>query len=133
MVTIGYYIFHFTLVHGLLTFFEMLLLSVPGIAVFTGMGFIISGSVKSESSVAPLANTITLPQILLCGLFFPVENYPSWLQAFCRSLPLTFFVDGLRKIAFEGEHIWQVPRELVGLFVWAAIISLIAVKVFRWE
>ncbi|MES1159837.1 MAG: ABC transporter permease [Bacteroidota bacterium] len=133
MVTIGTTVFGFTLADGLLTFFEMLLLSIPGIVVFTGMGFIISGSVQNESSVAPIANTITLPQILLCGLFFPVENYPHWLQTFCRSLPLTFFVDGLRKIAFEGEHIWQIPRELGGLLVWAVLVGVAAIRAFRWE
>jgi ABC-2 type transport system permease protein len=133
MVTIGTLLFGFTLAHGFLTFFEMSLLSIPGIVVFTGMGFIISGRVQNESSVAPIANTITLPQILLCGLFFPVENYPHWLQTFCRSLPLTFFVDGLRKIAFEGEHIWQIPRELAGLFGWAILVGFAAVRAFRWE
>jgi ABC-2 type transport system permease protein len=98
-----------------------------------GIGFIISGVIEEESSIAPVANTITLPQILLCGLFFPIENYPHWLQAFCKLLPLTFFVDGLRKIAFEGIHIWQMPIQLFGLVCWTIIISIITVKVFRWE
>jgi len=98
-----------------------------------GIGFIISGMIQNESSIAPVANTLTLPQILLCGLFFPIENYPHWLQSFCNILPLTFFVDGLRKIAFEGSHIWQLPVQLTGLIIWAIIISIISVKVFKWE
>ena len=85
------------------------------------------------AAIAPVANTITLPQILLCGLFFPIENYPHWLQAFCNILPLTYFVNGLRKIAFEGAHIWQMPVELTGLTIWAVVISFICVKVFKWE
>lgn len=133
MVSLGYFAFDFTLIHGLLTFSEMLLFSVFGLIVFMGIGFIISGLLENESSIAPVANTITLPQILLCGLFFPVENYPAWLQSFCKLLPLTFFVDGLRKIAFEGTHIWQMPVELGGILVWAAIIGVITVKAFRWE
>jgi ABC-2 type transport system permease protein len=101
--------------------------------VFMGIGFIISGMLENESSIAPVANTITLPQILLCGLFFPIENYPAWLQSFCKLLPLTFFVDGLRKIAFEGTHIWQMPVQLGGILCWAAVIGVITVKAFRWE
>lgn len=133
ITALGYFAFDFTLVNGILTFLEMLLLSVFGLVIFTGIGFMISGVIRNESSIAPVANTITVPQILLCGLFFPVDNYPVWLRTFCEYLPLTFFVEGLRKIAFEGAHIWQVPVQLGGLTVWAAIIAVLSVKMFKWE
>ncbi|MEC5144746.1 ABC transporter permease [Chitinophaga sp. 212800010-3] len=133
ITALGYFAFKFTLINGLLTFLEMLLLSVFGLVVFMGIGFIISGLIRHESSIAPVANTITVPQILLCGLFFPVENYPVWLRSFCEMLPLTFFVDGLRKIAFEGLHIWEIPTQLGGLMVWGAAIALLSVKLFKWE
>lgn len=133
MVGLGYFVFNFTLVNGWLTFFEMLCFSLFGLIIFMGIGFIISGMIQNESSIAPVANTLTLPQILLCGLFFPVENYPHWLQSFCNILPLTFFVDGLRKIAFEGTDIWQMPVQLTGLVIWALLISFISIKTFKWE
>ncbi|MBS1599226.1 MAG: ABC transporter permease [Bacteroidetes bacterium] len=133
MVSLGYFLFGFTLVNGIFTFSEMLLLSIFGLIIFAGIGFIVSGVLENESSIAPVANTVTLPQILLCGLFFPVENYPAWLQSFCKLLPLTIFVDGLRKIAFEGVHIWQMPFQIGGLLCWAVIISIFAIKLFRWE
>jgi ABC-2 type transport system permease protein len=133
MIALGYFAFRFTLVHGAATFVEMLLFSFLGLIIFMGIGFIISGMVENESSIAPVANTITLPQILLCGLFFPIENYPHWLQSVCHMLPLTFFVDGLRKIAFEGEHIWQIPVQVTGLVVWTIVIAVITIKAFKWE
>ncbi len=133
MIGLGYWAFNFTLVNGLYTFFEMLLFSLEGLIIFMGIGFIISGVIQNESSIAPVANTITLPQILLCGLFFPIEDYPNWLRSFCNILPLTFFTDGLRKIAFEGVHIWQMPKQITGLTIWAVVISIIASRVFKWE
>jgi ABC-2 type transport system permease protein len=133
IVSLGYFVFDFTLVNGLLTFFEMLVFSLLGLVIFMGIGFIISGVLQNESSVTPVANTITLPQILLCGLFFPIENYPHWLQSFCNILPLTLFVGGLRKIAFEGTHIWQMPTQILGLFAWAIVILFVCVKSFKWE
>jgi ABC-2 type transport system permease protein len=133
MIAIGYFAFSFTLVKGIFTFLEMLFFSVFGLIIFMGIGFIISGVAQNESSIAPVANTITLPQILLCGLFFPVENYPQWLQSFCNILPLTFLVDGLRKIAFEGLHVWQMPLQLAGLCVWCIIIIVPCINVFKWE
>jgi len=133
MVAIGYYVFDFTLVKGMATFGEMLVFSLFGLGIFMGIGFIISGVVQNENAISPIANTVVLPQLLLCGLFFPVANYPGWMQHFCNALPLTMFVDGLRKIAFEGTHIWQIPANVGGLLVWTFIIGPLAVKAFRWE
>ena len=133
MVALGYYAFQFTLVNGFYTFLEMLLFSLFGLGIFMGIGFIISGVLQNESSISPVANTITLPQILLCGLFFPIESYPHWLQGFCNLLPLTFFVDGLRMIAFEGTHFWQMPKQLMGLIVWTLIVSVWSVRSFKWD
>jgi ABC-2 type transport system permease protein len=133
MVALGYFAFRFTLVNGLYTFLEMLLFSLFGLVIFMGTGFIISGVLQNESSISPVANTITLPQILLCGLFFPIESYPQWLRGFCNLLPLTFFVDGLRKIAFEGTHIWQMPRQVLGLLVWTIVVGVWSIRSFKWE
>ena len=133
MLMLGYFAFNFTLLNGIATFAEMLVFSLFGIGIFMGIGFIISGVVQSENSIAPIANTVVLPQILLCGLFFPIENYPHFMQVFCNALPLTLFVDGMRKIAFEGAHIWQLPATIGGLVVWTFIIGPLSVKSFRWE
>ncbi|RFS19369.1 ABC transporter permease [Chitinophaga silvatica] len=133
ITALGYYAFNFTLINGIYTFLEMLLLSVFGLIIFMGIGFIISGMIRNESSIAPVANTLTVPQILLCGLFFPIEDYPTWLRSFCEILPLTFFVDGLRKIAFEGLHIWQIPIQLGGLVIWSVIVAFFSIRLFKWE
>jgi ABC-2 type transport system permease protein len=133
MVSLGYFAFQFTLINGMTTFLEMLVFSLFGLGIFMGIGFIISGVLQNESAITPVANTVTLPQILLCGLFFPIESYPHWLQGFCSFLPLTFFVDGLRKIAFEGTHIWQMPTQLTGLIIWTVVISFWSVRAFKWE
>lgn len=133
MVALGYYAFRFTLVNGFATFIEMLVFSLFGLFIFMGIGFIISGTVHNENAISPIANTVVLPQILLCGLFFPVENYPHWLQHFCNILPLTLFTDGLRKIAFENTHIWQMPSAIGGLILWTLIILPLSARAFRWE
>ncbi len=133
MVGLGYFAFSFTLVNGWFTFLEMLIFSLFGLGIFMATGFVISGVIQNESSISPVANTIVLPQILLCGLFFPIESYPHWLRGFCEVLPLTLFVDGLRRIAFEGAHIWDMPVKVGGLIAWTVVIGALSVKVFKWE
>ncbi|RAJ05297.1 ABC-2 type transport system permease protein [Chitinophaga skermanii] len=133
IIGIGYFGFGFTLIHGFTTFLEMLLLSVIGLIVFMGFGFVVSGIAKNESTIPPFANIITLPQFLLAGTFFPIDNFPTWLQPICRIMPLTHLNDAMRQVAFEGLHIWNVGPQLLVLAIWAVVVYAVAVKVFRWE
>jgi ABC-2 type transport system permease protein len=130
---VGYFFFQFTLVNGWITFFELLVLSFVGLVVFMGFGFIVSGLAKNESTIPPFANLITLPQFLLAGTFFPIDNFPSWMQPFCRILPLTFLNDSMRNVAFEGAHLIDCGKQLTALGIWTLIVYVIAIKVFKWE
>lgn len=133
LICIGHFAFGFTLVHGFLTFASMLGLSAMGLIVFMGFGFVVSGIAKSESTIPPLANVVTLPQFLLSGTFFGIENFPTWLQPFCKILPLTYLNDAMRLVAFEGagwDQLW-IPLSVITL--WGIVIYALAVKFFRWE
>lgn len=133
IISIGYFAFGFTLVHGFATFVEMLLLSFIGLLVFMGFGFIVSGLARNDSSIPPLANLITLPQFLLAGTFFPIDRFPSWLQAIAKVLPLTHLNNAMRSVAFEGSRLWDVRAEIGILILWGIVAYAIAIKVFRWE
>ena len=130
---VGYFFFHFTLVNGWITFFEMLVLSFIGLVVFMGFGFVVSGMAKSESTIPPIANIITLPQFLLAGTFFSIDNFPSWLQPISKVLPLTHLNDAMRNVAFEGAHLNDCWKQLGILGIWGIIVYLLAIKFFRWE
>ena len=129
----GYFFFGFTLINGWQTFFEMLLLSFIGLIIFMGFGFIVSGIAKSDSTIPPLANLITMPQFLLGGTFFSIEAFPKWLQPISKAMPLTHLNDAMRSVAFEGMSLWDVRTEIGILILWGVIAYLVAIKVFKWE
>jgi ABC-2 type transport system permease protein len=133
IIGMGHFFFGFTLVHGLLTFLEIMVLSFLALLVFMGFGFIVSSVAKSESSIPPFANLVTLPQFLLAGTFFPIENFPTWLQPICRVLPLTHFNDAMRKIAFEGAHLGNCLPQIAAILAWGVVSYAVAIKVFKWE
>lgn len=133
IILIGYVFFDFTLINGVVTFLNMMVLSVIAMIVFFGFGFIVSGIAKNEASVPAIANLITLPQFLLAGTFFPISNFPEWLQPVSRILPLTYLNGALRKISFEGAGIFDVKGDILVMLIWGVIVYAIAVKVFRWE
>ena len=133
IIALGHFAFGFTLVHGFATFLEMLVLSVFGLLVFMGFGFVVSSVARNESTIPPLANIFTLPQFLLAGTFFPIESFPGWLQPVCKVMPLTYLIDALRKVAFEGQHLWDVGWDIAILTLWGVVVYAVAVKVFKWE
>jgi ABC-2 type transport system permease protein len=101
--------------------------------VFMAFGFVVSGLAKNESSIPPLANIITMPQLLLSSTFFPIDNFPNWLQPFCKILPLTQLNDAMRNVAFEGTHLSGCGTQLGILAIWIIIANALAVKLFKWE
>jgi ABC-2 type transport system permease protein len=133
IIVIGHYFFHFTLIHGVVTVLNMLLLSVIGLIVFMGFGFVVSGIAKSESTIPPISNIITLPQFLLSGTFFSIDAFPEWLQPISRALPLTYLNDAMRKVAFEGAGLWDVKHQILIMLIWGIGVYAVAVKVFKWE
>ena len=133
IILVGYFVFDFTLIHGFRTFFDMMLLSFIGLLVFMGFGFIISGVAKTDSTIPPFANLITLPQFLLGGTFFPVDDFPKWLQPISKAMPLTHLNEAMRKIAFEGLSLWDVKFQIFILLCWGIVVYFLAIKVFKWE
>lgn len=133
IIVAGHFIFGFTLIHGLYTLLEMLVLSFIGLIVFMGLGFIVSGLATSDSTIPPFANLLTLPQFLLGGTFFSVDVFPKWLQPISNALPLTHLNTAMRAVAFEGQNLWDVKTEIGILLLWGVIVYAVAVKVFKWE
>ncbi|MCY1378236.1 daunorubicin resistance ABC transporter membrane protein [compost metagenome] len=96
-------------------------------------GFVISGIAKSDATIPPLANIFTLPQFLLAGTFFSIDALPKWLQFFAKLMPLTYYNNALRAIAFDGASLWQVKWEILVLLIWGVIGYGLAAKLFKWE
>lgn len=133
IIVIGHFAFKFTLINGALTVVNMLILSFIGVLIFMGFGFVVSGLAKSESTIPPISNIITLPQFLLSGTFFSIDAFPSWLQPISRALPLTYLNDAMRKVAFEGANLWDVKHQILIMVIWGIGIYAVAVKTFKWE
>jgi ABC-2 type transport system permease protein len=112
---------------------EMFVIGVLGAFVFLSMGFAIAGVSSSEDQVAPLANVVAMPMILLSGVFFSRGGLPGIVHSVTDFLPLTYLADGMRAIAIDGARLSEILPDLGGLAVWSVISCLVAVYLFRWE
>ncbi len=133
LILFGHFLLDFTLQNGVITFVEILVMTIIMLFLLMGVGLIFSSIAKSDTSIPLLINLFGFPQMMLSGTFFPIEVFPKWLQEICRALPLTQFNDCVRKISFEGLSILDCWREIGILGIWMVVIYIIAAKVIKWE
>ena len=79
---------------------------------------------KSEEALAPVAQAVSLPLLLLSGIMLPMALAPDWLQTLSTLNPLTHAVDAARAL-FNG--LWGDPQIVVGSVVMGtlAVLSLV--------
>lgn len=130
MIVVALIIFSLNVVGSYLALIPFLVLSI---ILILGIGLAIGGWAKNERQAAPLGNIIVFPLMFLSGTFFPRFLMPEWLQNIIYYIPLTPVIDGSRMIMSEGKSLLDLGPQLAVMFVWLAIIYIIAFRVFRWE
>ena len=104
------------------------------IVIITGavnLGIFISTFARNEFQMVQFIPLIIIPQIFLCGVIWPVEQMPDYLQWLSVILPLTYAVDGLREIMLAGKNLLDVGFELLVLIGFAIFLSILAAITLR--
>jgi len=116
-------------VHGnILLVFALLLL---GVFSFVGLGVVLTSFAKDQETAVMMMTTIMFPMMFLSGVFFPIEQMPWFMQSISKVLPLTYVADTLRKVMVLGADIPALTTELSILIVFGAVMTAIAVPVFK--
>jgi ABC-2 type transport system permease protein len=69
---------------------------------------------------------VIVPQGLLGGFFWPIDQLPSLLQPVARILPVTYAIDGLRQVMIAGADL-SSPQVLLDLGVLVGIAAFFVV------
>jgi len=133
LILFGRFFYQFTLSEGVVTFLELMFLSVMGLIVFMGFGYTIASLAKNQNVIPIYANLFMFPQYFLSGTFFPKTAMPDSIQWLINILPLTALNDAMRKVSFEGAHLFDCGKQLAILAIWGIVVYAISIKVFKWE
>ena len=112
---------------------HLYLVIIIGILMFLTLGFSIGSLAKTQESVGILASIFIYPQLVMSGVFFPLETLPEYIQPIAKILPLTLVADAMRSIASDGLTLFQTYLDLVGIGIWAVIGTLVSTKLFVWK
>lgn len=98
-----------------------------------GTGLLVGGICNDEKKASGLANMVMFPMMFLSGVFIPRFLMPEIFQKVTDYIPLTPINDGIRMIITENYSLAQVAPQLCMIVVWAVILYVAAIKLFRWE
>jgi ABC-2 type transport system permease protein len=102
-----------------------LLVLVLGLGAVS-LGIFISTFARSEFQILQFIPIVIVPQGLLSGFFWPIDQLPSLLQPVARILPVTYAIDGLRQVMIAGADLTS-PQVLLDLGVLAGIAAVFVV------
>jgi ABC-2 type transport system permease protein len=108
-------------------------LVLAGTLAFLAIGLLVGAVAKTAEGGAGLANLITLPMAFLSGAFIPLEAAPQWVQSVARFLPMGYLVEGMKDVMVRGEGPQAALLPILILLGFAAVITFIATRVFRWD
>ena len=111
-----------------------LLVLVLGLGAVS-LGIFISTFARSEFQILQFIPIVIVPQGLLGGFFWPIDQLPNLLQPIARILPVTYAIDGLRQVMIGGADLssGQVLLDLGVLAGIAAIFVVLAAATIRRE
>jgi ABC-2 type transport system permease protein len=96
------------------------------------LGIFISAFARNEFQMIQFIPLIIVPQVFICGVLFPVNTLPDWLQWIARFLPLTYGVDGIRAMMLEGKGLVDIGKEIAVLAGYAiALMALAGISLRR--
>ncbi len=112
---------------------SLVLVVLIGAAGFSGLGLATAALIRSAEGSSAVVNVILLPMAFLSGSFGPTRRYPDFLQAIGDVLPLKYFIEIVKAVYLDGEHIWSEPGAIAVVLAWGLAGVLVAARRFRWE
>jgi ABC-type multidrug transport system permease subunit len=109
-----------------------LALALLGSWSFAGLGLICAARAQNSETANGLINLVTLPMLVLSGVFFSASKFPRAIQPAINLLPLTAFNDALRHVVNDGASIFAQGLPLAVLVGWGIVTTALALRLFRW-
>ena len=103
-------------------------------ASFCALGLAVTAIIPTGDAAPAVANATVLPVTFISGVFFPVDDAPTWIQRLGDVFPVKHAVDAMVAAfnplpgggRFEWDHLGVIAA-------WGVGGLLVALRFFRWE
>src|SRR4051812_10543326 len=107
-------------------------LALLGSWSFAGLGLLCASRAQNSETANGLINLVTLPMMILSGVFFSSSRFPEFLQPAIRLLPLSAFNEAMRHVVNDGASILSQGFPIAVLVGWGVLSAAPALRLFRW-
>ncbi|GIX42553.1 MAG: ABC transporter permease [Leptospiraceae bacterium] len=112
---------------------DLVIVYIVGYISFSGIA-IFAGSRANNTVVGNgIINAITLPMMILSGIFFSYQSFPEIMVQWIEYLPLTILANLIRGIFLEGVSFMEYYNFLVILFLQGCFFYIIGKRSFIWK
>lgn len=105
---------------------------IAGNIAFAGVAVLIASRTSKTEVGQGWINAVTMPMMILSGIFFSYHGFPSWAIKFIKLLPLTAFTDSVRSIFNEGARWLEIATPAVALSALGVVCVAIGLRIFKW-
>ena len=111
----------------------LLILFMAGNIAFSGIGIFLACHTSKTEIGNAFINVISMPMMVLSGIFFSYHNYPDWAIPVIKPLPLTMLADGIRSIFIEGAGFTQTAIPSLIMAITGIVFFTVGLKLFKWH
>jgi ABC-2 type transport system permease protein len=112
---------------------ELAVFTVLGVACFASMGVAFSHVIPNFEAAPAYTNLVFLPMIFISGVFFDVDNVPTFLRDIANALPLVHVINGISAALVTGAPLTDHLSDLAVVAVWTLACVILAVRGFSWS
>ncbi len=112
---------------------ELAIFTVLGVTCFAAMGVAFSHVIPNFEAAPAYTNLVFLPMIFISGVFYDVDNVPTFLRNIAEALPLVHVINGISAALVTGAPLSDHLSDLGVVAVWTLACVIFAVRGFSWS
>lgn len=97
------------------------------------VGYMISYLFRDQLQSTQIAMLIAVPSFMLSGFTWPFLSMPPAVAAIGKSLPLTYFLDGVREILTKGHGLSAVTEDVLVLAFMTLVSLFVAYLIYAFQ
>jgi ABC-2 type transport system permease protein len=107
----------------------MMLAAIPSIY---GLGFAFASLVITVKEANAFVFLIRGLVMIFCGITFPINLLPDWMQSVAKWLPQTYLIHGMRAAAFSNAGIRELAPDFIPLLLFGTFWLVVGYFTFLW-
>lgn len=106
---------------------ETWLVIIVAVFSFFSLGLTLSGIMLYTRDTYITQNTLFEIMTLVCGIMYPIQYLPKYLQVFAQIFPLTPAVELFRNVVLKNQHISENKNLLLQISIFTIIYMVIGI------